>query len=93
MRQNGRSAQRGIIGHLEVVDLPRDDREQHSSLQYRPPLHSAIGGFCRISMCPFTNHDIFLLIFYGGKAVRQCPDLAFNGCDNICIMRYVVSDM
>ena len=62
--QSGRNAQRGIIGHLEVVDLPRDDREQHNSLQYRPPLHSGIGRFCRISVCPFTNHDIFLLVLH-----------------------------
>ena len=77
---------KGENGHLEVVDLPRDDREQHDSLQYRPPLHSGVGGFCGISMCPFTNHDIFLLILHGGKAMRQCPDLAFNGCDNLCII-------
>ncbi len=73
------------MGYLEVVDLPRDHTEQHCSLQYRPPLHSGVGGFCRISMCPFTNHNILLLILHGGEAMCQCSDLAFNGCDNLCI--------
>ena len=59
------------MAYLEVVDLPRDHSEQHHSLQYRPPLHPGVGGFCRITVRLLTNQDILLLIFHGGQAMRH----------------------
>ena len=69
---------------LEVPHLPRYYREQNNSLEDRPPLDTIVGRLSGVSMCPLTNNDVLLLILDCSDAMRQGPNLALDGRDNIC---------
>ena len=69
--------------YLEIVHLPRDNREQNAGLENRPPFDTVVRGLRGIPVCTLANHDVLLLVFDGRKAMGEGSDFTLNWGDDV----------
>ena len=73
----------GSCAYLKIVNLPRNNQEKYYALNDRPPLDARIRRLGGVPVSPFSNQDVFLLVFYGFEVICERTDLSFNRGNNV----------
>ena len=80
---NKRGLQQGTHPYLQIPDLPSNNRKQDECLENRPPFDTRVGGLGSVSMWPFPDQHILLLILHCGQTRCQFSDFSFDWSNHV----------